>query len=255
MRYRILNKKRHLPLVVFLLFLLWSCHTPRYVTSADYHRYEINQDTLSLSAGKDIDQLIAPYKVQIDEKMNVVVANLPRPLKKQKTESTLGNWMADAIAEFVQKETGREVDLAICNYGGVRIPMLPAGSLTVGDIYELMPFDNYLVTMELKGSTLLQLLKQIAAYGGWPVSGSLRLEIQGNHIRKALIHKEPISPDKTYFVALSDYLANGGDRLDFLTELPHKNLNVYYRDALIETAKRQKEIIASIEGRIIYQKK
>lgn len=239
--------------IVFLVALLWSCHTPRYVTSADYHRYEISQDTLTTAAGNEIKQIIAPYKAEVDEEMNTVIATLPRSLKKQKIESTLGNWLADAIAEFVEEKTGREVDLAICNYGGVRIPMLPAGPLTVGDLYELMPFDNYVVTMELKGTTLLKLLKRIADYGGWPVSGSLRLAVQNDQVRKALIHQEPISPEKTYFVALSDYLANGGDRLDFLIERPHQNLNVYYRDALIETAKRQKEIAATIEGRIIYQ--
>ncbi len=248
------NLTRKVPIVVaFLLTLLWSCHAPKYVTSADYQRYEINEDRPTTAAGADIAQLITPYKTQVDKEMNTVVATLPQPLKKQKIESTLGNWLTDAIADYVENETGRKVDLAICNYGGIRIPMLSAGPLTVGDLYELMPFDNYVVTMELTGSTLKQLLQRIKDYGGWPVSGTLRMEVNNDQIEKALIHQEPLSPDKTYFVALSDYLANGGDRLDFLSVLPHENLNVYYRDALIESAKRQKEIVATIEGRIIFQ--
>ncbi len=241
-------------LSICFLLLLWGCHTPRHLVSADYQRYEINSDTLHTPTGNEISQLIAPYKSKLDDQMEMIIGSITHPLRKGKIESTLGNWTADAIAEYTEKATGRTVDLSICNYGGIRIPMIPAGPLKVGDIYELMPFDNYVVTMELTGKTLTKLLKQIADYGGWPVSSSLQMEIVNGKIDKALIHGNHISPQKTYFVVLSDYLADGGDRLDFLISLPRVNLGVFYRDALIAVAKSQKEITAKLEGRIKYIK-
>lgn len=236
--------------------LVWTlsigCHTPVHLRSADYHRYEIVQDTQHTLLGLEISQLIEPYKAQLDAEMNMVIGTVPVPLYKDRVESTLGNWTADAIASYVEGATGKTVDLAICNYGGIRIPELPAGPLTTGKIYELMPFDNYIVTMNLKGSVLLRLLHRIADYRGWPVSGALRLEVVNERVAKAVLHGTPIQEDQEYFVALSDYLAEGGDQLDFLNDLPRTNLNVYYRDALIEVAKKQKEITADLEGRIKY---
>lgn len=236
--------------------LVWAlsagCHAPRNLLSADYHRYEIAQDTLHTPLGLEISQLIEPYKAQLDAEMNTVIGTVPKTLYKDRVESTLGNWTADAIATYVEGETGKTVDLAICNYGGIRIPELSAGPLTTGKIYELMPFDNYVVTMNLKGTVLLRLLQRIADYRGWPVSGALRLEVVNERVAKAVIHGSPVQADQEYFVALSDYLAEGGDQLDFLSELPRTNLNIYYRDALIEVAKQQNEITADLEGRIKY---
>ena len=234
------------------MWMVSSCHPPLRLSSAQYHRYEIGQDSILTSAGSEINQLIEPYKSQLDEAMNEVIGRVPRSLHKEKIESTLGNWIADALAQFVNQKTGRPVDLAICNYGGVRIPELAAGPLTVGKIYELMPFDNYVVTMELDGAVLMKLLQRIADYGGWPVSSGLRMEVGKDRITQAQLDGKPVSPDQTYFVALSDYLANGGDQLSFLADLPFDNLNTYYRDALIETARNQEEIVAEIEGRITY---
>lgn len=249
------SKKTHsFFLSVSFILLLWGCHTSRHLVSADYQRYKIDSDTLHTPGGDEISLLIAPYQSQLNDQMETIIGWITHPLRKGKTESTLGNWTADAIAEYTEKVTGRTVDLSICNYGGIRVPMIPAGPLKVGHIYELMPFDNYVVTMELSGKTLIKLLKIIADYGGWPVSSSLKMEIVNGKISKALIHGSQILPQKTYFVVLSDYLANGGDRLDFLISIPRNNLGVYYRDALIEVAKNQKEITAEIEGRITYIK-
>lgn len=238
--------------LIGLIILVSGCHKSFYLTYADYHRYDIKQDTLHTSVGAEISQLIGPYKSQLDDEMSVVIGRVPVTLQKGRIESTLGNWVADAIAEYVNKQTGRKVDLAICNYGGLRIPQISAGPLTVGKIYELMPFDNYVVTMELNGQVLTRLLEKIADYGGWPVSSSLRMEVSNDRITKAEINGQSISAQKIYLVALSDYLANGGDRLDLLTSLPYHNLNVYYRDALIQSAKNQEVIVAEIEGRIKY---
>lgn len=237
---------------VWWVLMVSACHPTLHLSSADYHRYEIGQDSLRNSTGTEIDQLIEPYKSQLDEEMNVVIGTVPKTLSKEKIESTLGNWIADAIAQYVNSKTNRPVDLAICNYGGVRIPEIAAGPLTVGKIYELMPFDNYVVTMELDGEVLRKLLRRIADYGGWPVSSGLRMEVRNGRVTKAQLNGQPISPGQTYFIALSDYLANGGDKLDFLADLPFDNLNTYYRDALIEAAKNQSKIVAEIEGRIKY---
>src|SRR3712207_9326121 len=59
------------------------------------------------------------------------------------------DWSSDVCSSDLEAKT----QIAITNGGGLRCP-IEKGNITVGKMYELMPFDNTLVTMEIKGSDL-----------------------------------------------------------------------------------------------------
>ncbi|WP_236975396.1 5'-nucleotidase C-terminal domain-containing protein [Membranihabitans maritimus] len=235
--------------IIFIVLILFSCQTTYHPVQAEFDRYRLNGEN-NTEGAPEIESLIAPYKSEVSSQMNEVIADIPQTLVKDRPESTLGNWMADAIGKYAEKTTGEKIDLSICNYGGVRIAELAKGELTVGNVYELMPFDNYVVTMVVEGKILIKILERIADYGGWPVSSELEMTIGGDHIIEAKLNSQSIDPVGQYRIALSDYLANGGDGLSFLSHLPKNNLNVYYRDALINIARSEKTITAKLEGRI-----
>ena len=78
--------------------------------------------------------------------------------------------MTNAMKIMAEKKFETHVDAAFINYGGIR-SYLPKGDITIGRIFELMPFDNLIVLQEIKGDTLLSFLNFIAERNGWPISG------------------------------------------------------------------------------------
>jgi len=121
-----------------------------------------------------------------------------------------------------------------------------------------MPFENEMVLLTLNGATTLKLINFIAAKGGMPVSG-LTMHIQDSKVTEAKIQGMPFDSTKSYVVATSDYLANGGDNLSFLVDAEKKIVTgLKLRDLLIqyleEKNKKGEKLSAKIEGRIIYDK-
>lgn len=239
--------------LLILILASAGCTSVQHVSKSDI-RYETISASNAPETDESITALIAPYKQELDVQMNVVIGNVRHEMTKKKPESTLGNWVCDAMLAGAKKE-GYPVDFAVANYGGLRIPYLTAGPLTTGAIFELSPFDNMLVILEMPGVILDSLLQQIASSEGWPVSKGLRMVIDDHQMVSCEINEEPFDPARTYHVAMPDYIANGGDGLSVLIPLSRVQTGKLLRDALIEHAKETtqqgQDITASIEGRIV----
>ena len=110
------------------------------------------------------------------------------------------------------------------------MPSLTKGPVTIGNVYELMPFDNYLVVLSLTGKQVQSMLDAIAASGGWPVAG-VTFTIKDNTADDVQINGKRLHNESTYRIAISDYLSNGGDNMKMLKGLPQENTNVLLRDA------------------------
>ena len=246
-------------LVLFFLlpfFLLAvGCSSVYHLADEQVQTYRITDKTSDNDPDSPIEQMIEPYRNELSAEMNEMIGLAASTLEKGDVESTLGNWVADAVLAEAELITHEKYDFGICNSGGIRVTSLPAGPITRRHIYELMPFDNYLVTMEVSGVVVEKLFQHMAEVGGWPISHGVSYEIKNQKAQNILIHDQPIDPGATYSFVLSDYLAEGGGNLDFLKEFPYRNLNIYYRDALIEHVVLQHaasvSIDARIEGRVI----
>ena len=105
--------------------------------------------------------------------MMVIIGHSDIPLTKAQPESTLGNFMADAMLVAGQR-IDPDVVAAIGNYGGIRLPYIAPGPITRGKVYELMPFDNTLNIIEIPGAVLQQFCDAMAARKGWPMRCSTR---------------------------------------------------------------------------------
>ncbi|MBK5284411.1 MAG: 5'-nucleotidase C-terminal domain-containing protein [Bacteroidia bacterium] len=202
--------------------------------------------------------VIEPYRSGMSAKMDEVIAVSEQVLEKGQPEGLLGNFVTDAcfnIAnQYYYPEDGRQADFCLLNNGGLRAS-LPAGNITRKNIYELMPFENSLSVLTLKGETLKKLFDCIAAKGGMPVS-SLRMGIQNTEAVNIQISSVPFDKEKIYKLITSDYLANGGDGLFLLSDLMKRdNLNLKVRDALLEYISKLnsegKKLNAQLEGRIV----
>ncbi len=238
-----MQRHTRFPSVLFLFFvalssagtfgLFTACNPAQQVQSTYY-----SMDSLR-TGDPTIEALIAPYRSQLEEKMNVVIGSSTVEMLKAQPESTLGNFTADAILGSARSKHEGKIDFAMSNYGGLRIPVLAAGDITVGNMYELMPFDNMLVLVELTGTEVRQLMDHSIAKGGWPVSEEVSVVVD-TVARKASsiqISEKALDDAATYSVLVSDYMANGGDDCVFLKDQPRTKLHYLFRDALIDHVK------------------
>jgi len=188
-----------------------------------------------------IAELIEPYKSKVNKEMEIVIGQLPMNLKKRRPNSAMGNWFADIMHDAANMHLGEDIDFAIQNYGGFRIPFLSKGPLTKGNIYELMPFDNKLIILSLDKSEVQMLCDMMAERGGWPMSRGLSYTISEEKASMVKINGEIISQQKQYLVALPDYIANGGGGGKFLVGKQQNDTGLYIRDLVIDHLQKMQQ--------------
>lgn len=206
------------------------------------------------AAAMALQQMLDPYSDSVQVRMNEVIAVVATPLEKKSGESTLGNIMTDAMLAMANRKFDQPVDAAFINSGGIRINQVPVGPLTRGKVFEMMPFDNLLLVQEMKGSVLLQFLQHIARGSGWPAAGIV-CHIRNRQVEAVWIQGVPLDTAKTYRIANSDYVINGGDGVNMLRNLPTQNKGYLLRDALLayfgEKGKANIPLRSQLEGRIV----
>jgi 2',3'-cyclic-nucleotide 2'-phosphodiesterase (5'-nucleotidase family) len=238
-------------LLIGASLLLAACSHKMYQPgSMVYNDYRITQTTPQDS---NLAKMLKPYADSVNSTMNGVIGTVSESLSKAQPEGSLGNFMTDAMLVMARKNFKEPVDITVVNYGGIRLNQIPAGPITTGKIYELMPFDNLMVLLPIKGDTLQSFLNHVASKGGWPMSG-ITYTIAGDKATEVLIAGKPISGSTTYHMAISDYVANGGDDCTMLKSIPQINTGFVLRDALLQYVKLQtsegKNINAKVEGRV-----
>lgn len=215
--------------LLLLAVCLFSCKTFYQPASVQYIDYRIQQP----APENELTALLKPYADSVNRNMNDVIAVSTVLLEKKQPEGNLGNLLADAMLIQARSKYGVPVDAAFVNYGGIRLPSIPAGNITRGKIYELSPFDNIIVLLRMKGSLLQEFLDHTASRGGWPCAG-MQYRIKNKKAVNAVIGGRDLQPGETYTIAVVDYVANGGDNSDMLKPLEQQNNGYLFRDAVFD---------------------
>ena len=172
---------------------------------------------------------------------------------KRRPESGLSNFAADVIRAIAEEKTGEHVDVGLTNFGGIRTS-LPKGAVRVYDIFSIFPFDNSLVTFDIKGSDLRRFYEQMASRRVEAVSG-VQMEIADRKLVKVLVGGEPLDDAKTYKFATINFLMDGGDGV-VLSDVAfnRKDTGIWVRDAIVEYLKAQmdrgEKIVLKPDGRV-----
>ena len=186
----------------------------------------------ALATDSGVEELIRPYRQELEQRMNAPLAFSPVPMRTGDPEGLLGALACDIVQARAQTETGLAVDAAVLNNGGLRIS-LPPGTITLGKIYEVMPFDNEIVVLRFSAAQMDTLANQLAERGGEPVSG-LGLVIEGRRAVDVTVAGRPLEA-RDYWVATSDYLSTGGGGMPMLWEAEEtRATGVMIRDALVD---------------------
>ncbi|MBA4240410.1 MAG: hypothetical protein C0448_06775 [Sphingobacteriaceae bacterium] len=234
------------------LISLYACSKKTSVSNISESHIVINDNKIDSS----IYKAMLPYKKTHDEQMYAVIAKSEDALVKADVESTLGNFFCDAVIYETKKLLGKDsnmVDVAIFNKGGLR-NSLPKGNITIGNIFELMPFDNEVVLLKLSGTQFKDMCYKIVEKGGIPIGG-MRLTMKGSTPTDITINGKAFDETKDYWVVTSDYLANGGDSYSFFKNAKERKImNVLLRNVIInyceDITKLDQTIKPKLDGRI-----
>ena len=231
------------------MILLTSC-------SVTYHQlppeYKSNTSIDSnVESDEVIVNMIIPYKEELKKKMDRVLAYTAIDLHKDGFSSPLANIVSDITFETVdnlyQKEGKGHIDAVLLNHGGLR-RTFTAGNLTVGNIFELAPFENEIVVADLKGETIKELVEYYLNGGvGHPVTG-----ITATSINDIKIGGQSLDLNKIYKVATNDYLLNGGDSMFFFLKALNKDVvGLKQRDLLLDYFEKVDTLKVNTNQRII----
>jgi 2',3'-cyclic-nucleotide 2'-phosphodiesterase (5'-nucleotidase family) len=239
-----------------ILIIICSCKNTSYTLTKIEGKHISITDSLKLNS--DIDDYIKPYREHIEKDLDSILAYAVDTYSKSDGEfnTAIGNLMADIVYDggnpIFNKRTGKNIDIVILNQGGIR-SSITKGSLTAKTAYNLMPFENSIVVVGLKGNKIIDIINfLIASKKAHPFS-KLKLSIDAEYnLISATVNNDEITPDKTYYVATSDYLYNSGDDMTFFKP----NEDVYFldykiRNALIDNFKKVDTINPIIDDRFI----
>ncbi len=239
---------------IFLLALLIGCQ-PSYVVQNQDPQNNIQVGD-QYQADSAINAIISPYKAKLAESMNLIIGKAAITLDNSpgSGESLLGNFVADLMLERAESKFGSNLDMAIINaHGGLRTS-INKGDIEVKDIYELMPFENSMVVLELDGNLVAQFFERCAKTKRNNIAGA-RFLIKDNKAFEIKINHKVFDKSATYTLAISDYLANGGGGFHFLKDAKViADLDYKVRDMIIDQIKlltsKSQEITASWDQRI-----
>lgn len=208
------------------------------------------------ACGRDeaVAKVVEEFDAQISREVKRVVCKVTAPLDGSKDvvrfrESTLGNLIADALREHCRADVG------LCNGGGIRAS-INGPEVTIENILEAFPFDNRAVTLQLKGSQLRRAFEFTAKksqgerFGGFlQISGAAVVYDKGKVVSLA-VAGQPVDDERVYSVAMSDFMASGGDGFEMFKDAPVFTDRQKMSDILIAHMERLGTVTPREEGRI-----
>lgn len=206
-------------------------------------------DTLTENAA--VKEMYEKYTADLEPILSVKIGVVKVDMiKDNTTPNLLGEWSADLMRKVAGTQIG------IQNGGGLRVS-IEKGDLTIGKMYEFMPFDNTLVTVDLTGAQLKEAIEvgignEKIAFGqiaGVYAKYDLSKPFGERVIAMALENGDKIDPNKLYSVVTNDFMITGGDGYTVFAKGKNiVNLAIPIRDAMVEYVKKNPTVAPELKG-------
>ena len=245
--------------VIFLTILMLSgCGSNTlFVKKVEAKQLKINEKTAETP---EIEAFIKPYRDNVDKDMNTSLATANKTFDKSgEWQTPMGNLLADAVLlqtnpVFFKREN-KNIDICLLNHGGIR-DNIDKGDVSVRTAFEVMPFENTAIVIALSGAHFQEMANFIIKEKKpHPLAGMSFTIAKDGTATNILIQGKPVNTYKTYHIVTSDYLATGGDKMDFFKKSSKTyDLNYKLRNALIDYFKAIDELPVSNVVRIQIEK-
>jgi len=214
--------------------------------------------TPDLPEDDGLKAFVAEYDQRLKQEMSKVVciAKHDFPVDQVRLRE---NALADMVADAMRLQTG--ADIGFFNGGNFRAP-LAAGEVTAGDLYAVLPFDNFLVKLTLTGAKIREFLSYGASQygdGGFPQLSGMRVRYVDGKLVDAKVgtsadNAVPLDDAKEYTVVTTDFLAIGGDGFP-LKEDPYGPgyTGLEQRATVSLWASQTRELAYQTDGRVVFE--
>jgi 2',3'-cyclic-nucleotide 2'-phosphodiesterase (5'-nucleotidase family) len=186
-----------------------------------------------------IDSIVTPFKSELQQEMSQKIAFAEVDFINQRYNGNLGNLVANVFLEKGKeleeiKNSGLNV-ICLINFGGLRAS-INKGDVLLSDVYKLLPFDNYLVAVKMKVSSLDGIKSWLIKTGGHPIAGFSIIGSKFFDNEKNELN--PLNNEQEIWIITNDYLLNGGDNASFFSmNFGVIQTNELLRDVFIEKIK------------------
>lgn len=212
-----------------------------------------------IAEDQTLADLLKPYVDKVDAVLNESIGTATAPFlnaNTRKQETAIGDMVADSMFWFCEQQNLKP-DFAFQNGGGIRTDITD-GEILKRTIYEVLPFDNSITVVTLKGSDVIALFDRTpgtVTHGAMPQVSkevSFVIDTAAGTVSDLLINGQPVDPNKEYRIATNSYLASGGDGYDvFKRKVDFFDTSLMQRDAFIEyVIALGGTITPKVEGRI-----
>jgi len=183
--------------------------------------YELLPVTGALSDDPQTAAVVRSYDDRLDKELDAVVGATSVPLDAESIRMRAGETnLGNLVADIIRADAGAE--LAIVNAGAIRGDRIyPAGPLTRRTLIDLHPFGNVICKVAVTGRLVLAALENgvsrlPSTSGGFPQISGMTMTVDprgppGSRVRDARVGAQPLDPERTYTLAIPDYLLKGGD--------------------------------------------
>lgn len=242
-------------LLILGILALSACSPAKKGSLTSHQTVQINQEIVPSATVADY---IQPYTDSLEMAMGETIGEAAQRMTVKMPESLLSNFVADLLLEetnlLCQSDENLPLaDFSVINYKGLRTS-IEAGPITVGRVFELMPFENEVVLVKLTKSEVIELFDFMASTGGDGIGGA-GFGISQEKAVNLQVNKAPLS-DKEYYIATSDYLANGGDYFTVFKKAPQLKTGLLLRDVILEHIEKKtrngKQLNSQLDKRIYH---
>lgn len=193
------------------------------------------------------------YDSRLQAEMNKIVCTAAQDFPVDEVrirENALANLVADAMRQVA------EADVALFNGGNFRSP-IAAGPVNYGALYQLLPYDNFMMKVKVSGAKLREILEYAGTQygdGGFPQVSGMRIRYVDGQLAEVTVGGEPLDPAREYLLLVTDFLASGGDGFP-LKEDPYgaSFTGLEERSSFALWASQVGELKGATDGRVVFE--
>ena len=246
-------KIQHFVIIITSLFVASCQEATTSVSQINVKQLVIDSTLIAIDS---IESFVAPYRKRIDQVLDSTLAYAPEMLTKQdgRYNTSAGNLLADIILKqanpIFKSRTGKNIDFVLLNHGGIR-SVVSKGNVSARTAYEVMPFENSIVVVELSGKSVLKMVDFLMSSNRAHPIGGLQIILDKNDsLKSLLIQGSVFDENKNYFIASSNYLVTGGDNMNFFKEMLGATDTEYLiRNAMIDYFMKVDTVSAKVDDR------
>jgi 2',3'-cyclic-nucleotide 2'-phosphodiesterase (5'-nucleotidase family) len=215
-----------------------------FAISTNFKTVETSVEEEKPSMRNWLKEAIDKHRSKLDEEIATIAAPLDRQFFG---EGDTGNLVADAIKEATN------ASIVCINSGGVATP-LEKGPIRLRDFYTLIPFENKIVSFNIKGTDLLTFLRETLGKGSPLQVAGIKLEMRsiegerGYELTNIKVDDLPVNPDKVYSFATNDFVKGRSPQLIAIGPINESSL---VRDCVINFLRKHSPYSPPGKSRIV----